>query len=155
MICFVPVSWNHLMTPLMFVLIFVGLKDMLKLLPLPPPPAKQLHACILELYCQNHYVASVKLIWFYRPLISLLPIRRNPSSHCPVFKGSSLFARVLVMPGGSSKATPENSCKFGIWKQEFCLWTQSLNVLNPSFLFLPQLLHLEYGNVEYNKGMVL
>lgn len=143
------------MTPLMFVLIFVELKDMLKLLLLFFPPAKQLHACILEFYCQNHYVASVKFICFYRLLISLMPIRRNPCSHCPVFKSSSLFVRVLVMPGGSSKATPENSCKFGIWKHEFCLWTQSLNVLNPSFLFLPQLLHVEHGNVEYNKGMVL
>lgn len=142
------------MTPLMVVLIFVGLKDMLKLL-LLPPTAKQLHACILEFYCQNHHVASVKFIWFYWLLIPLMPIRRNPSSHCPVFKSSSLCSRVLVMPGGSSKATPENSCKFGIWKHEFCLWTQSLNVLNPSFLFLPQLLHLEYGNVEYNIGMVL
>ena len=119
------------------------------------PPAKQLHVCILEFYCQNHHVAWAKFIWFYWLLISLMPIRRNPSSHCPIFKSSSLFVRVLVMPGGSSKATPENSCKFGIWKHEFCLWTQSLNVLNLSFLFLPQLLCLEYGNVKYNIGMVL
>lgn len=61
------------------------------------------------------------------------------------------------MPGGrSSKAAPENSCKFGIWKQQFCLWTQSLNVLNQSFLFLPQFLHLEYGNVvKYRDGVVV
>ena len=125
-----------------------------------PSPPPLLNSCMLAFwsFCILMSESSCSLsqvYWFYWLLISLMPIRRNPSSHCPVFKSSLLFVRVLVMPGGSSKATPENSCKFGIWKHEFCLWTQSLNILNLSFLFLPQLLHLEYGNVEYNIGMVL
>lgn len=69
-----PGQFGNLSWPLLFVLIYVGLREMLKLLFYFILFSERLHVCVSEFYCRNYHAAWAKIIWSFWLLISHMPV---------------------------------------------------------------------------------
>lgn len=150
-----PGQFGSLSWPLLFVLIYVGLREMLKLLFYFF--SEQLHVCVsvllLELSCSlsQGYLVLLAFDFTYAK-----ESEGVPADNLLFFKVVSCLSEFWSCLEEALLRQLEKAITIkGIWKHEFCCWTQSLNILDQGLRFLSQFLHLDYGNViQYRDGVI-